>query len=175
MPIIMSMILNIAWEQRLITSVSGFAFSPMVMIANPRNRENTIICIISPLVSDSNGLAGIRFKIVSYMLGSSLTSTDASALPKIRPLPGWMMFASVSPMVADSAPVARNQMIVLTPMLRSFFISPSDRAASMMQKNTSGTTIILMRRINRSPTNWKNGMSQLLITGFSVPPMKFST
>ena len=63
-PRIMLTILNIAWEQTDITSARGFAASPILIIAKPRNRENTMIGIMSPFVRDANGLLGRRSRIV---------------------------------------------------------------------------------------------------------------
>ncbi len=58
-------ILNIAWEQTDITSARGFGrIADTDNRKKPRNRENTMIGIMSPFVRDANGLLGRRSRIV---------------------------------------------------------------------------------------------------------------
>lgn len=63
-----------------------------------------------------------------------MTVISLAAPAKVTPWTGWIVFAITKTMVQVKAELPKNHRIVLTPMLRSFLISPREIAASLMLK-----------------------------------------
>jgi hypothetical protein len=167
---IISTILNIACATVEITLLSVSAFSPSIIRATPVKIANVMICIIFPSTKAINGLLGKRSRMTSYPDGISL-NVEASTCPNWKPAPGWMILANNNPIVTANIAEPRIKRTDLTPILLSFLTSCKLVTPSIIEKNTSGTTTILINFKNSFPRKSKNGKTFVAINGLFSPPI----
>ena len=95
------------------------------------------------------GLSGTIFSNVSTKDVSVFAPSYLSpSVLKLPPDPGFIISANVTAIEMATAVVTRKNEIDFKPILPSCFGSPRPAAPSTIEINTTGTTSILMSRIN---------------------------